>query len=157
MVHPLIPQLEILARPLATQLGYELVQMVFHTNQYPPTLRVDIRPLDPKRETSHADCEVMSQALEAELDRVDVIPGQYVLEISSPGLGNLLNSDRDFTVFKGFAVEVTLNAPYKGKVLWSGHLLGRDEENVLLSLKGRRVRLPRASVKQVSLAEAETE
>ncbi|MFQ3584485.1 MAG: ribosome maturation factor RimP [Cyanobacteriota bacterium] len=157
MAHPLIPQLETLARPLATQLGYELVQMVFHTNQHPPILRVDIRPLDPQQETSHADCEAMSQALEAELDRVDIIPGQYVLEISSPGLGNLLSSDRDFTVFKGFVVEVTLDPPYKGKALWSGHLLGRDEKNVMLSLKGRRVQLPRTSVQQVSLSEAETD
>lgn len=157
MAHPLISQLETLARPLATQLGYELVQMVFHTNQHPPILRVDIRPLDPQQDTSHADCEAMSQALEAELDRVDLIPGQYVLEISSPGLDNLLNSDRDFTVFKGFAVEVALDPPYKGKALWSGHLLGRDEETVALSLKGRRVRLPRASVQRVSLSEAETE
>ncbi|MGQ9837668.1 MAG: ribosome maturation factor RimP [Cyanobacteriota bacterium] len=157
MAHPLIPQLETLARPLATQLGYELVQMVFHTNQYPPILRVDIRPLDPEQETSHADCEAMSQALETELDRVDVIPGPYVLEISSPGLDNLLSSDRDFTVFKGFTVEVTLDPPYKGKALWSGHLLGRDEESVMLSLKGRQIRLPRASVQQVSLSEAQTE
>ncbi len=157
MVHPLIPQLEALARPLATRLGYELVQIVFHTNQYPPVLRVDIRPLDPEQETSHADCEVMSQALEAELDRVDIIPGHYVLEISSPGISNLLTSDRDFTVFKGFAVEVILDPPYKGRTHWLGHLLGRDEKNVLLSLKGRRVKLPRSSVQQVSLSEAETE
>ncbi|MFS8822090.1 ribosome maturation factor RimP [Synechococcus sp. W60.2] len=157
MVHPLIPQLESLARPLAARLGYELVQMVFHTNQYPPVLRVDIRPLDPEQETSHADCEAMSQALEVELDRVDLIPGHYVLEVSSPGISNFLISDRDFVVFKGFAVEVTVDPPYKGKAVWSGHLLGRDEEKVALSLKGRRVQLPRASVQRVVLSEAETE
>lgn len=115
MVHPLIPQLESLARPLAARLGYELVQMVFHTNQYPPVLRVDIRPLDPEQETSHADCEAMSQALEVELDRVDLIPGHYVLEVSSPGISNLLISDRDFVVFKGFAVEVTVDPPLQGQ------------------------------------------
>ncbi|MFT0786593.1 ribosome maturation factor RimP [Synechococcus sp. H55.10] len=157
MVHPLILQLESLARPVAARLGYQLVQMVFHTNQYPPVLRVDIRPLDPDQETSHADCETMSQALEVELDRVDLIPGHYVLEVSSPGITNLLTSDRDFVVFKGFAVQVTVDPPYKGKTVWSGHLLGRDEENVALSLKGRRVQLPRASVQRVVLSEAETE
>ncbi|MFS8867646.1 ribosome maturation factor RimP [Synechococcus sp. H65.1] len=157
MVHPLIPQLESLARPLAARLGYQLVQLVFQTNQYPPVLRVDIRPLNPEQETSHADCEVMSQALEVELDRVDLIPGHYILEVSSPGISNLLLSDRDFTVFKGFAVEVTVDPPYKGKTLWAGQLVGRDEEKVILSLKGRRVQLPRALVQRVVLSEAETE
>jgi len=35
--------------------------------------------------------------------------------------------------------------------------LGRDEEKVILSLKGRRVQLPRASVQRVVLSEAEAE
>ncbi|MFN7659427.1 MAG: ribosome maturation factor RimP, partial [Dolichospermum sp.] len=42
MTHPLIPQIIDLATPVATELGLEIVNVVFHTNQSPPILRVDI-------------------------------------------------------------------------------------------------------------------
>ncbi|MDX2271356.1 MAG: ribosome maturation factor RimP [Cyanobacteriota bacterium] len=155
MVHPLVPQVQSLAEPIAQQLGYQLVQVIFHTHQSPPVLRLDIRPQDPNQDTSHADCEAMSQALADCLDQTDLVPGHYVLEISSPGVDELLTSDRDFSVFRGFPVEVTVDPPHKGKQQWLGHLLGRDADFVFLSQKGRRIQLPRASVQRVLLREGE--
>ncbi|MFM7559012.1 MAG: ribosome maturation factor RimP, partial [Cylindrospermopsis raciborskii] len=54
MTHPLVPQIIDLATPLAAELGLEVVGMVFHTNQRPPVLRVDIR--NPQQDTSLTDC-----------------------------------------------------------------------------------------------------
>jgi ribosome maturation factor RimP len=156
MVHPVVPQVQALADPLAASLGFQVVQVIFHTNQHPPVLRVDIRPLEASLDTSHADCEVMSQALETRLDAADLFSMPYVLEVSSPGVPNLLISDRDFAVFKGFPVEISVDPAYKGKLHWSGNLLGRDQEFVLLSQKGRQIQLPRASVQQVILRESST-
>lgn len=157
MSHPLAGEFANLARPIAESLGLELVNVVFYTNQNPPVMRLDVRQTRSDADTSHADCEAMSRALGARLEQQDPIPGAYVLEISSPGLSSVLNSDRDFQVFKGFAVAVTLSEPFKGKTEWLGTLQKRDEAKVWLSQKGRPVKLPRELVAQVKLLDGDSE
>ncbi len=105
MTHPLIPAILELATPIAGDLNLEIVEIVFQTNKRPPVLRVDIRALD--GDTGLEDCEKMSRALETTLDSREMIPGAYVLEISSPGIARQLTTDREFNSFKGFAVIVT--------------------------------------------------
>lgn len=151
MVHPLIPQVIDLATPVAEQLGLEVVEAVFYTNQSPPILRIDIRNL--QQDTGLEDCENMSRALEAVLDEVDLIPSAYVLEVSSPGISRILTSDREFLAFKGFAVVVSLSEPYEGKQEWVGQLIGRNDEALYLNRKGRTLTLPRQLVYRVQLSE----
>ncbi|MEM6425074.1 MAG: ribosome maturation factor RimP [Cyanobacteria bacterium P01_C01_bin.73] len=151
MTHPLVPQIQSLAAPVAAHLGLEVVNTVFQTNQSPPVLRVDVRNLN-QDDTGLTDCERMSAALEAVLDEAEVIPDAYVLEVSSPGVSDQLSRDRDFEVFKGFPVEVTLSQPHRGKQTWLGKLNGRDRDSVYLNLKGRAIALPRHLVQTVQLA-----
>ncbi|MGB3137376.1 MAG: ribosome maturation factor RimP [Nodosilinea sp.] len=152
MVHPLIPQVLELAAPVAEELGLEVVEAVFHTNQSPPVLRVSVRSLE-NEDTGLEDCEKMSQAFEAVLDTTDIIPDAYVLEVSSPGVSAALETDRDFTVFKGFMVEVSLAEAHKGKQHWVGQLVRRDDDTVILSQKGKSVTLPRNLVTAVELSD----
>jgi ribosome maturation factor RimP len=151
MSHPIIGPVLDLAGPLAQPLGLEVVEAVFHTDQAPPVLRVDVRRLD-QSDTSLEDCEKMSQVLEVVLDQSGLLVNAYVLEVSSPGVGSRLESDRDFTVFKGFMVEVQLNQPHRGKQTWVGQLLRRDQEAVVLSQRGKSVSLPRSLVERVDLS-----
>ncbi len=152
MTHPLIPHILDLATPLAEELGLNVVDAVFQTNHAPPVLRIDVRNCQ-QEDTSLEDCERMSQALEAALDEVELIPDAYVLEVSSPGISSHLSSDRDFTVFKGFMVEVQLIEPYKDRQTWLGQLVRRDDETLHLSRKGRPIKLPRTLVKTVQLSD----
>ena len=147
MAHPLIPQIIDLATPVAEDLGLEVVAAVFHTNQRPPVLRVDIR--NTSSDTSLEDCERMSRSLENALDATDIIPDAYVLEISSPGISQQLTTDRDFISFKGFAVIVTTSEPKDGKFEWSGQLINRDEAAVHLNQKGRAIAIPRQLITRV--------
>ena len=151
MAHPLIPQIIDLATPVAEDLGLELVGVVFHTNQRPPILRVDIR--NPEQDTGLNDCERMSRALETVLDEADIIPDNYVLEISSPGVSRQLSSDRDFISFKGFAVVVSASQPYEGHQEWRGKLIRRDESALYLNQKGRAIAIPRSVIAKVQLDE----
>jgi ribosome maturation factor RimP len=151
MTHPLIPQIIDLATPVAETLGLEVVGAVFHTNQNPPVLRVDIRNL--QQDTGLADCERMSTALDAELEAADIIPDAYVLEISSPGISRLLSSDREFITFKGFPVTVKATEPDSRIKEWKGLLLSRDETAVYLNQKGRPVKIPRSQIVKVELDE----
>ena len=151
MAHPLVPQIIDLATPVAESLGLEVVGAVFHTNQRPPVLRVDIR--NPHQDTGLDDCERMSRALEATLDTADIIPDAYVLEISSPGISRQLITDREFISFKGFTVVVNTSQPYEGQQEWTGQLIKRDEDAVYLNQKGRTVAIPRLLITRVQLEE----
>jgi ribosome maturation factor RimP len=151
MTHPLVPQIIDLATPVAEELGLEVVGVVFHTNQRPPVLRVDIR--NPQQDTGLDDCERMSRALEATLDAAEVIPDAYVLEISSPGISRQLVTDREFISFKGFPVIISTSPAYEGQQDWVGQLIRRDETTVYLNQKGRVVEIPRTLITRVQLDE----
>jgi ribosome maturation factor RimP len=153
MTHPLVPQVIDLAIPVAADLGLEIVGAVFRTNQSPPVLQVNVR--NPQQDTGLDDCERLSRSLEAALDEVDLIPDAYVLEVSSPGVSRTLTSDRDFLVFKGFAVEVMLREPYQGKRGWVGKLVLRDDDKIRLNRKGRTIALPRDLVESVDLSDSQ--
>ena len=149
MTHPVVPQIIELASPLAEELNLELVDAVFQTNKTPPILRIDVR--NPQGDTSLENCEQMSRILEEKLDLTEIIPGAYVLEISSPGISRILTSDRDFTAFKGFAVNIKTFAPYKNKKEWKGRLQERDETAIHLNQKGKAIAIPRELVAKVQL------
>ncbi|MEM7064136.1 MAG: ribosome maturation factor RimP [Cyanobacteria bacterium P01_B01_bin.77] len=151
MAHPVIPQVIEIASSIATDLGLEVVGAVFQTNQSPPVLRVDVRNLT-ETDTSLNDCERMSIALGESLETAHILPDAYVLEVSSPGVSNQLETDRDFIVFKGFAIEITLHTPHKGKKVWIGTLLERTENKLAISQRGRRVSLPNELIESVSLS-----
>ena len=154
MTHPLVPKVIELATPIAGDIGLEIVDAVFQTNQSPPVMRIDVR--NPNQDdTGLDDCERLSLALTEALDESELIPDAYVLEVSSPGVSDVLESDRDFTVFKGFPVEIQLSEVFKKKQLWHGSLIGRDENVVSLNLKGRLVAIPRNLVESVTLSNEE--
>jgi ribosome maturation factor RimP len=149
MAHPLIPQITDIATPIAAELGLEVVAVIFHTHERPPSLRVDIR--NPVADTGLQDCERMSRALEAALDATDIIPFAYALEVSSPGTSRELTTDREFNAFGGFAVQVTTKQPLDSKSDWQGQLIRRDDTKIYLSQKGRTIEIPRELVSKVYL------
>jgi ribosome maturation factor RimP len=152
MTHPFIPKVIEIATPVAEELGLEIVGAIFHTNQRPPVLRVDIR--NPQNDTGLNDCERMSRALEASLDVAEIIPDAYVLEISSPGISRQITTDREFISFKGFPAIVSTYPAYEGQQEWTGQLIRRDETKVYLNQKGRIVEIPRSQVTRVQLDES---
>lgn len=138
-----------LATPIAEKLGLEVVNIVFQTNKNPNILRVDIRNIN--GDTSLDDCEQMSKSLEEILESQDILPGAYLLEISSPGISEQLTTDREFISFKGFPVLVETYEPYKKKQKWQGNLQGRDEKAIYINQKGKAITIPRKLVSLVKL------
>lgn len=151
MVHPYIPAVLAIAEPLAESLDLEVVQAVFQTHTNPPTLRIDVR--NRQDYTGLRDCEQMSRALEEALEQENTIPEAYVLEISSPGIPNHLQSDQDFLSFRGFPVAVQVEDPQQGSRSYRGSLLGRTETLVQINQKGKILSLPREQVTQVQLVD----
>ena len=61
------------------------------------------------------DCQTISEKAGAILDEKDLIPDNYMLEVSSPGLDRVLKKDKDFIRYTGEEVDVKLFAPLEGK------------------------------------------
>jgi ribosome maturation factor RimP len=77
----------------------------------------------------------------------------YVLEVSSPGIPDVLTTDQDFISFKGFPVLLEVQPPIKGGNQHRGTLLGRDDTQITINQKGRLLKFPRTQVTQVRLIE----
>lgn len=58
-----------------------------------------------------SDCQRVSEKAGAILDEKDLIPGNYLLEVSSPGVDRVIKKDKDFRRFAGEKVDVKLFAP----------------------------------------------
>ncbi len=61
------------------------------------------------------DCQTISEKAGAILDEKDMIPDNYMLEVSSPGLDRVLKKDKDFIRYAGSEVDIKLFAPLDGK------------------------------------------
>ena len=96
-------------------------------------------------------CAAFSGPLGEALESAALLESAYVLEVSSPGIEEELTSDRDFNSFRGFPVAVTLCDGQGAEQIREGLLLGRDALEVRLNVRGRTLRLNRATVTHVRL------
>lgn len=60
------------------------------------------------------DCENLSRAIDEPLDRLDPIDGEYILEVSSPGIERELIRDEHFEQFIGADIMVKMIRPIEG-------------------------------------------
>ncbi len=154
MSHPLIPSLTELARRVAETVGLTVREVVLLTHHIPQTVQVMVERTDGGDVTLEA-CAALSGPLGDALEESSLIPSAYVLEVSSPGLGDVLLTDRDFNSFRGFPVEVRLRSEGDGPRSRSGLLVGRDADTVAINVRGRALRLPRDAVLEVRLTQAQ--
>jgi ribosome maturation factor RimP len=113
-----------LIEPGVRALGYDLVGIQYSPHGTNTLLRIYI---DNDEGISVADCERVSHQISGVLDVYDPIPGQYTLEVSSPGLNRPLFGASDFERFKGRRITVTLDTPLKGRRNFNGMLIGCHE------------------------------
>jgi ribosome maturation factor RimP len=138
-----------LVQPAAEGMGYDLADFEFVKEGSNWYLRLYI---DKESGVDLDDCETVSRAVSAVLDREDLIPMAYFLEVSSPGLERVLRRDKDFARFQGSLVNVRLFAPWEGKKLYQG-LLGKVAGQQLeLKVNGRDMVLPRDQIALIRLA-----
>lgn len=103
-----------------------------------------------------ADCQSISEKAGEILDEKDIIPDNYMLEVSSPGLDRVLKKDKDFRRYAGSDVDVKLFAPLGeagGVKAFTAHLEGltEDGELALTLADGKEIALHRDKISQVRL------
>ncbi len=98
------------------------------------------------------DCETVSRDLSRVLDELDLVPWQYTLEVSSPGLERVLHRDREFKHFVGRTIDVALYAPRDGKKRYTGLFRSFDEGIVTIEVEdGSMLAFPRETVARARL------
>ena len=97
------------------------------------------------------DCARFSGVMDKALEASNLINESYVLEISSPGIGNRLNTDRDFLTFRGFPIKVSFCGDDGSELHQDGLLQERSKDHLLVNIRGRLKKIPRASVLSVNL------
>ena len=150
MPHPLLPNLETLATDVAASKGFALCGIQLLTHMSPMTLEVQIRHSS-GADVSLDDCAGFSGVLGDALEASTLLTDAYVLEISSPGIGDQLSSDRDFETFRGFPVEVYHRDKDDSEQRLEGLLLERDADTLQINIRGRIKRIPRDCVIDVRL------
>ena len=137
-----------LLEPAIEQLGYELSDLEVNLGGRDGVIRLFI---DKAGGVGLEDCESVSRQISAILDVEDPLPGQYVLEVSSPGLDRRLTKLEHFQRFKGEDVRVKLRLPIEGRRNYRGYLRAADEENIEVEVDGESHRLPRATIRSARL------
>ncbi|MBF0125719.1 MAG: ribosome maturation factor RimP [Magnetococcales bacterium] len=101
-------------------------------------------------------CAAVSERLSALLDAQDLIPGEYRLEVSSPGLTRPLKKREDFVRFQGklAVIQTYVAIPWgegkQGKK-FKGVLRGVEDDTVLLLAQETMVRVPLRMISKANL------
>ena len=126
-------ELATLLEPTVERLGYELSDLEVRLGGKNGLVRVFI---DRPEGIGLDDCEKVSLAVSALLDVEDPLPGNYNLEVSSPGLDRKLTKVEHFQRFTGETVKVSLRFPKEGRRRFRGKLLSVDDENIVVEVDG---------------------
>ena len=119
--------------PTVLALGFELVGVLWRDGKSRGLIRIYI---DREEGVTVDDCARVSHRVTGLLDVEDPVPGEYDLEVSSPGADRPLFVERDFVRFAGAGLKVTLHSPIAGRRRFTGTLGGYREGVVIVDEHG---------------------
>ena len=141
-------ELQALIEPTIERLGYELTDLEVRLSGQGGLLRLTI---DKSDGIDLDDCEKVSHAVSALLDVEDPVPGNYNLEVSSPGLDRKLTKVEHFQRFEGETLKVTMRFPIEGRRRFRGTLVSSDDENIVVEVDGESHSLPLSMIDSARL------
>ena len=122
--------------PVAESVGLEIVRIRLMGGTLRRRLQIMAeRPSD--HDISVEECARLSRAVSEVLDAADPISGEYVLEVSSPGVDRPLTRLKDFEAYEGLEARIELDRLAEGRKRFKGVLAGvEDAETVAIDLEG---------------------
>lgn len=110
--------------------GLELVHIDYRRQGHGFLLRVDI---DKEGGVTVEDCSLISQQVSTWLDVEDPIPGEFELQVSSPGLDRKFYRNSDYEKFIGRLVRVKTSKAIRGLHVIVGKLKSFDGATVVVT------------------------
>ena len=124
--------------PIADELGLDIVRVrMMGSNRPGGARRLQImaeRKSD--GEINVNQCARLSRAISAFMDEADPIAGEYILEVSSPGIDRPLTRLKDFETFEGYEARLELDRLAEGRKRFRGVLAGIEDDLVAIDLEG---------------------
>jgi len=120
--------------PVAEAMGYEIVRVRLTGGTV--SRRLQIMAEDAHGDMNVEDCVKLSRAVGEVLEAADPITGDYLLEVSSPGVDRPLTRLKDFVAYEGFEARLELDRLADGRKRFKGDLAGVEGENVAIDLEG---------------------
>lgn len=140
--------------PIADSMKLELVEIEYKRTGKNAVLRLFI---DKEGGVTLDDCAGLSHELSLLLDVDDVIPCEYTLEVSSPGLDRPLKTAADYARFAGRLVKIRTYEPFSDndgnrRKTFLGTLGGLENGIVALTLKeGQTASIPLEKIAKANL------
>ncbi|MGW8705712.1 ribosome maturation factor RimP [Brevundimonas sp. NPDC055814] len=121
--------------PVAESLGLAVVRVRLMGGTLRRRLQIMAeRQVD--HDISVEECARLSRAVSEVLDAADPISGEYLLEVSSPGIDRPLTRLIDFDLFEGLEARLETDRMVEGRKRFKGLLAGTEGEDVAIDLEG---------------------
>ena len=124
-----LEQFQSIAEPLVKSLGFEYWGAEYRSGE--ALLRLYI---DSGDGITVDDCANVSRELSVVLDVEDIVPNQYRLEVSSPGMRRQFFSLDQYKDFVGFLVKLKLRYPFEGRRNFKGTVSAIDQDQNELAI-----------------------
>lgn len=134
--------------PVITALGYDFWGLELQLGGKRKLLRVYI---DQKDGVGIDDCERVSRQVSAILDVEDMVRGEYVLEVSSPGMDRPLYELDQFVKYLGEEITLRLRFPYEGRRNYRGRLKAVEGDEIVLVVTDNEFLFPVESIDKANL------
>ena len=116
--------------PTVEALGFELLGVEYAPSAGHSLLRLYI---DAEKGIGIEDCEAVSREVSALLDVEDPIPGEYNLEVSSPGIDRPLFGAAQFARHLGEQAKLSLRIPQDGRRRLQGRIARVEGGTVVIA------------------------
>ncbi len=120
--------------PVAEAAGYEIVRLRLMGGD--KARRLQVMAERPDGIMLVEDCSALSRAVSEVLDAADLVRGEYVLEVSSPGIDRPLTRLKDFATYEGYEARLELDRLVENRKRFKGVLAGVEGDQVAIDLEG---------------------
>jgi len=142
-------RLKQLLEPVVEALGCQLWGMELQMGGKTKLLRIYIDR--DKAGVDINDCERVSRQSSAILDVEDVIRGEYVLEVSSPGIDRPLYELDQYARYLGEEISLRLRFPYEGRRNYKGRLKAVEGDEIVLVVAENEFLFPVDGIEKANL------
>jgi ribosome maturation factor RimP len=109
--------------------GYELVDLIIQNQGSKKLLQFFA---DKEGGFTLADCELLTNKIDAVLTMENLIDGAYILEVSSPGLRRVLKKPAHFKKFIGERAKIFTKEPIENRGVFTGIISEADDSKITL-------------------------
>lgn len=137
-----------LIEPAVEALGYELWGVQHISQGRRSTLCIFI---ESSKGITVDDCAAVSHQVSGIMDVEDIIPNQYTLEVSSPGLDRPLFKLAHYQRYVGEFIRVRLQVPFDGRRKFTGYLTAIEGDDIIVRVDDEEYVLPIESIDKANI------